>query len=77
MWIDLDDKERAQMIHQIKDIKGIYTGQQEFVIPAFNLYSKEVGDGNGNEKLTTFVYEILTSPDNANMLNNILCKISN
>ena len=41
------------------------------------MYSKELGDENGNERETTFAYEIRTSPTNANMLNNLLCKISN
>ena len=77
MWIDLDDEESAPMVHQIKDSSGKLTGKQKIIIPAFDLYSKEVGDGNGNERVTTFAYEIRTSPDNANMLKNLLCKISN
>ena len=67
MWIDLNDEESAPMIHQIKD-SSEKTGQQKIVIPAFDLYSKEIGDGNGNERITTFAYEIRTSPSNANML---------
>ena len=72
MWIDLNDAESAPMIHQIKDTSGKETGQQKIVIPAFDLYSKEIGDGNGNERITTFAYEIRTSPSNANMLKNLL-----
>jgi len=68
MWIDLDDEESASMIHQIKDSKGKLTGKQKIIIPAFNLYSKKVGDGNGNGRVKTFAYEIRTSPDNENML---------
>ena len=49
----------------------------KIVIPAFDLYSKEVGNGNGNERVTIFAYEIRTSPTNSNMLKNLLCKISN
>ena len=56
------------MIHQIKDSTGKLTGKQKIIIPAFDLYNKEVGDGNGNERVTTFAYEICTSLDNANML---------
>ena len=77
MWIDLDDEESAPMVHQIKYSSGKLTGTQKIIIPAFDLYSKEVGDGNGNGKVTTFAYEIRTSLDNANMLKNLLCKISN
>jgi len=60
MWIDLNDEESAPMIHQIKDSFGKERGQQKIVIPAFDLYSKEIGDGNGNERITTFAYEIRT-----------------
>ena len=77
MWIDLDDEESAPLIHQIKDNKGNPTGKQKNVIPDFDLYSKEIGDGNGNERVTTFAYKIRTSPSNSNMLKNLLCKISN
>ena len=77
MWIYLNDEESAPMIHQIKDSSGKETRQQKIVIPAFDLYSKEIGDGNGNERITTFVYKIRTSPSNTNMLTNLLCKISN
>ena len=72
MWTDLDDEENAPMIHQIKDSTGKPTGKQILVIPAFDLYSKEGGDGIGNERVTTFAYEIRTSPDSGNMLKNLL-----
>ena len=65
------------MIHQIKDSSGKNTGRQKIVIPAFDLYSKKIGDGNENERVTTYTYEIGASPNNTNMLKNLLCKISN
>ena len=77
MWVDLDDEECAPLIHQIKDSSGNNTGQQKIVIPAYDLYGKEIGDGNGHDRVTTHAYEIRTSPTNANMLKKILCKISN
>ena len=77
MWIDLNDEEYTPLIHQIKDSSGKNTGQQKIVIPVFDLYSKEIGDGNGNERVTTCAYEIRTSPNNANMLKNLLYQISN
>ena len=76
MWIDLDDEEISPLIHQIKDNKVKLTGKQKIVIPAFDLFSKKVGDGNGNERVTIFAYEIRTSPTNANMLKKLLCTIS-
>ena len=77
MNLSLSRGKSAPLIHQVKDIKGNPTGQQKIILPAFDLYSKEVGDGNGNERVTIFAYEIRTSPKNANMLKNLLCKISN
>ena len=41
------------------------------------MYSKEVSEINENERVTTFAYEIRTSPTNANMLKDLLFKISN
>ena len=46
------------MIHEIKDSAGKPTGKQKIVVPTSNLYSKEIGGGNINERVTTFVYEI-------------------
>ena len=65
------------MIRQIKDSSEKKHRTTKIVIPTFNLYSKEIGDGNGNERVTTYAYEIKTSPNNANTLKNLLCKISN
>ena len=33
------------MIHEVKDKEGNPTGKQKIVIPAFDRYSKEVGEG--------------------------------
>ena len=46
------------------------------VIPAFNLYSKEVGEGQGYDRITTLAYEIHTSLENAVILKSLLCQIS-
>ena len=49
---------------------------QKLVIPAFNIHNKEFGSGTGNDRITSNVYEIRTSPDNAAILKSILCKAS-
>ena len=46
------------------------------MILAFDIYSKEVGEGQGRDRVTTFAYEIRTSPTNSAMLKYILCQIS-
>ena len=76
MWIDIEDKECQQMIHEVKDKDGNPTGKQKIVIPAFDLYSKEVGEGQGYDRITTLAYEIRTSPENAIMLKSLLCQVS-
>ena len=47
MWIDLNDEEIKSMLLDIKDGEGEPTGNQRILIPGFDLYSKEVGDGTG------------------------------
>ena len=76
MWIDIEDKEYQQMIHEVKDKEGNPTGKQKIVIPAFDLYSKEVGEGQGYDRITTLAYEIRTSQENAVMLKSLLCQVS-
>ena len=61
----------------MKDSTGKITVKQRIATPTFALYGKETGDGNGNERVTIFVWEIRISPNNTNILNNLLCKISN
>ena len=75
MWIDLNDEESKPMIHTEKDSNGKETDR--IIIPAFDLYGKEVGDSNRRERITTHVQEICISPKNAEMLKNLFCKISN
>ena len=76
MWIDLDDEDCKDMIHQDLDTEGKPTGKVRILIPAFDLHSREVGDGNGKDRVTTFAYEIRCAPTKAYMLKNLLCKIS-
>ena len=53
MWIDLNDEESKPMIHTEKDSNGKET--ERIIIPAFDLYGKEVGDSNRQERITTHV----------------------
>ena len=76
MWIDLEDNETKKIMYPILDTKGKPTGSERIVLPAFDLYSKNIGHGNGDQRISTFAYEIRTSPENAITLKNILCKIS-
>ena len=46
------------------------------MILAFDIYSKEVGEGQGRDRVTTFEYKIRTPPVNSTMLKNLLCQIS-
>ena len=63
-------------MYPIKDKNGKSTGSERIVLPALDLYSKNIGHGNGDQRISTLAYEIRTSPDHAVNLKNILCKIS-
>ena len=65
------------MIHKERDTSRNKTGKERIIIPVFELYEKEIGDCNRRERITTHIYEIRTSPKNAEMLKNLLIKISN
>ena len=49
---------------------------QEISTPAFDIYHKIFGSGNGEERITITVYEIRTSPKHDGTLKIILCKAS-
>jgi len=72
MYIDLNDEKSRPLTHQIKDGEGKSTGKQNIVNLTFHFYSKEIGDDNGNERVTTFAYKFRTSLNNADMFNNLL-----
>ena len=60
MWIDIEDEQSKDMLVDIKDNEGNPTGKQRILIPAFDIYSKKVGEGQGRDRVTTFAYEIRT-----------------
>ena len=72
LWLDLDDEE----IKKNRETTMESNTTQELVIPAFGIHNKEFGSGTGNERITSSVYKIRTSPDNAAILKSILCKVS-
>ena len=55
---------------------NLWKGKQRIVLPAFDLHNKEVGHGNGMQRVTTIAYEIRTSLVTAAVLKNLLYKIS-
>ena len=64
MWIDLEVKETKNLMHPIRDKNRKPTGMEYIVLSAFDLYSKNIGLGNGDQRISIFVYEIRTSPEN-------------
>ena len=76
MWIDLQDNETKKIMHPILDTKGKPAGSERILWPAFDLYSKNIGHGNSDQRISTFAYEFKISPENAITLINILYKIS-
>ena len=68
MWIDIEDEQSKGMLVDIKDAEGNPNGKQSIVILVLDIYSKEVGEGQGRDQVTTIAYEIKTSPINSTML---------
>lgn len=54
MQIDLDEEESRPLVHKINDNDGIWSGKERIIILAFDLYSLEVGDNNGTDRITCF-----------------------
>ena len=73
-WLDLDDDDTKALTKTTTNDNG--TTSQEIVIPAYDIYHKVFGSGTGNDRITTNVYEIRTSPEHAPILKSILCKAS-
>ena len=73
LWLDLDDEDTK---HLIKETFSDNKTTQELVIPVFDIHNKEFGSGIGTERITSNVYELRKSPDNAAILKTILCKAS-
>ena len=72
-WLDLDDDDTKLLMKENKN--GDKT-TQEIVISAFDIHHKIFGLGNGEDRITTTVYEISTSPTHAATRKSILCKAS-
>ena len=73
LWLDLDDEDTKKLI---KETSLHNKTTQKLVIPAFDIHNKEFGSGTGNERITSNVYELRISPDNAAILKSVLCKAS-
>ena len=73
LWLDLDDEDTKTFIIETTINKKT---TQELVIPAFDIHNKEFGSETGNERITSNMYELRTSPGNAAILKIILCKAS-
>ena len=73
VWIDLDDDD-TKLLMQEKTTGNTVT--QEIVIPAFDIHNTVFGFSNGEDRITTTVYEIRTSPQHTATLKSIQCNTS-
>ena len=74
MWFDLDAADSQDMIHQDFDSTGKTTGKERIIIPAFALYSHQVGNDNVNDRVSTFANEIRCAPENVYIIKNQFVK---
>ena len=72
-WLDLDDDDTKLLMKESK--KGD-SSTQEIIIPAYDIHHKIFSSDNGEDRITSTVYEIRTSPTHAAILKSILCKAS-
>jgi len=68
MGTDLDTEDSKEIIYQDLDLNGNPAREEIIIILTFDLYNLEVGDGNDNDRVTTFAYEIRSAPKKSYML---------
>ena len=68
IWMDIDDKENESLVKNVLEKDGSWKGKQNIVIFVFDLHNKEVGHGNGIQRVITIVYKICTSTVNVAVL---------
>ena len=57
--------------------EGRPTEKKIIATQSFDLYSKEIGEIQGSDRIITFDYDITISPANSTMLKSLLCQIYN
>ena len=60
IWMDIDDKENESLVKKVLERDGSWKGKRRIVLPAFGLHNKEVGNGNGMQRVITIAHEVRT-----------------
>ena len=68
-WLDLDNDDIEALTKPLSDLSPTFS--QSIVISVYNIYQKVFESGTGTENITTNVYEIRSSPENAPVLKRI------
>ena len=58
MWIDIEDKECQEMLVKITDEEGNPTGKKIIIIQSFDLYFKEIGEGQVSNRITPLLMRL-------------------
>ena len=56
MWIDLEDNEAKKIMHPVLDTKGKHTGSDKWSYQHLISTVKNIGHGNGDQRINTLVY---------------------
>ena len=72
MFIDMHDDDTKNIMEKVHERDGTWKGKERLVLPAFYLYRKMIGNGNGDNRITSFAYEIKTDPKYTMTLKSIL-----
>lgn len=61
MFIDIDDDDINNLLEKVYTNNATWKDKERLVLPTFDLYGKMTGDGNDDNPITTFAYEIRTT----------------
>ena len=59
-----------------RQLKEAETNKHHIIFPAFDLFTKRIGFGNGSNRVTTVVYEVKCHPDHSTVLKLLFIKSS-
>ena len=76
MLVHLNDEEMTAMKNTSKESTDDPQRRNEILIPAFDIYHKTVGNGNGANRVSTIVFDIRCNPKDSSLLKTLMTRCS-
>ena len=76
MFVHLIEKEMKAMKNISKESTDDPQRQNEIFIPAFDIHHKTVGNGNGENRISTTVFDIRYNPKDSSLLKTLMARCS-